>query len=192
MPRKRRPKKVLEIFRMGHPVLRARARELAKKEIFSDEVQRLIDLMIPTMREADGIGLAAPQVGAPIRLTVVEIPEKSGRCADAERFSLGVFINPKITVLDRKKQGFWEGCLSVPGLRGFVERPVKIRVEYLDRAAKPYRITVSGFLATVFQHEFDHLNGVLFIDRVRDTRELAFIEEFEQFHQPAEKEPVES
>lgn len=192
MPRQRRPKKVLEILRMGHPVLRGRARELTKEEILSGEVQRLIGLMIPTMREAEGIGLAASQVGAPVRLVVVEIPEESGRCADAERFSLGVFINPKITVLDKKKQGFWEGCLSVPGLRGFVERPIRIRVEFLDRKAKPHRITVSGFSATVFQHEIDHLNGILFIERVRDTRELAFIEEFEQFHQPAEKEPVES
>jgi peptide deformylase len=101
-----------------------------------------------------------------------------------------VVVNPKITVLDRRKQAFWEGCLSIPNLRALVERPRKIRVDYLDLAGERRSIEAQGFLATVFQHELDHLAGVLFLDRVRDTTKIATLEEFQR-HWLERSEPAE-
>ena len=104
-----------------------------------------------------------------------------------------VVINPKITVLDEATQGFWEGCLSIPEIRGLVYRPRKIRVDYLDLHAKPQTVTVEGFGATVFQHELDHLDGVLFVDRIEyrpGASPIAFVEEFSRFHAPTEDDDV--
>src|SRR3990167_3032759 len=150
---------IRKVARMGNPVLRQKARDLTPGEIQNPEVQRLIDDMVETMREYDGVGLAAPQVHEPVRISVVEFEGGQG---------LTVYINPRVTVLDPTEEGLWEGCLSVPGLKGWVTRPGKIRVEYLDRDAKPVTITAEGFLATVLQHEFDHLDGVLYVDRIKD------------------------
>jgi peptide deformylase len=99
---------------------------------------------------------------------------------------LSVFINPKITVLDPKEQAFWEGCLSVPELRGLVDRPRKIQVDYLDRSGAPRQVVAEGFLATVFQHELDHLAGTLFLDRMKDRTKLAFLEEYRRYWLPSE------
>jgi peptide deformylase len=180
---------VLEIIRMGNPVLRKRAREVTSAELSSTEIQRLIDLMIPTMHHAEGIGLAAPQVGVPLRIALVQVPEDSERYPDAPAQELGIYINPKVTLLDETTQGFWEGCLSVPGLRGFVDRPSKIRIDYLDRHGKEHSREAEGFLATVFQHEFDHLDGILFLDRVTDKSKIAYLEEYAEFHAPKEEMP---
>ena len=172
---------ILKVARMGNPILRKVARELTQEEIRSPEVKRLIEDMIETMHEYGGIGLAAPQVHHPIQLAIIEFAEDSARYPDMGQQSLSVFINPKITVLDQTEQGFWEGCLSVPEMRGFVERPCKIRVDYLDRQGQSKSVEAEGFLATVFQHELDHLAGKLYIDRLKDPTKLAFHEEYQRY-----------
>jgi peptide deformylase len=179
---------VRKVLRMGHPVLRQPASPLGPADIASDETTRLIVDMIDTLHDYGGIGLAAPQVGEPVRLAIVEIPESGSRYGDLPGMPLTAFVNPVITVLDAETAGFWEGCLSVPGLRGFVERPQKIRVDYLDLAGRAQSVELGGFLATVFQHEFDHLDGKLYIDRIADTRLLAFEDEFMRYLAPQEDE----
>jgi peptide deformylase len=169
---------------MGHPILREPARALAPREIKSPEIARLIDDMIETMHEYGGIGLAAPQVHQPIQLAIIEFEDESERYPDMGSQPLSVLINPKITILDKKEQAFWEGCLSVPELRGLVHRPRKIRVDSLDRDGRSQSVTAEGFLATVFQHELDHLAGKLFVDRLRDTTQLAFIDEYQRYLAP--------
>jgi len=137
--------------------------------------------MIDTMRVEDGIGIAAPQIGESLQVAVVEIDDDSRRYPNMGRFGTTVFINPVITVLDPVEQAFWEGCLSVPDLRGIVHRPRKIRVDYLDRDGARRWLEAEDFPATVLQHELDHLQGVLFVDRVSDTKTLATVEEYRRF-----------
>ena len=172
---------VLEIVRMGHPILREVARPLADEEIQSPAILQLIEDMTDTLHAVGGIGLAAPQVNQSIQLAIIEVAEIPGRYGDQPPSPLTAYINPSITVLSPEEDGFWEGCLSVPGLRGYVERPQHIQVDYLDLQGEPNRMVLEGFLATVFQHEFDHLQGKLYIDRMKDTRLLSFEEEFAQF-----------
>jgi peptide deformylase len=178
---------VRKVVRMGHPVLRLPAEPLDRDAIGSEELARLIDDMIDTLHDYGGIGLAAPQIAEPIRLAIVEIPDSGSRYGDIPSMPLTVFINPVITLLPSETRGFWEGCLSVPGLRGFVERPQAIRVDYLDTAGNEQSLELEGFLATVFQHEFDHLDGKLYLDRLSDTRLLAFEEEFMRYLAPREE-----
>ena len=180
---------IRKIARMGHPVLRQTARDLTEKEIKSGEIRRLIQDMIDTMREYGGIGLAAPQIHESLQLALIEF-EDSERYPDEgaeNNLPLSVFINPKITVLDATEQGFWEGCLSIPEIRGLVYRPRKIQVDYLDIHAVPQTIVAEGFLATIFQHELDHLGGTLFVDRLRSEpgkTPIAFIEEYQRYLVP--------
>ena len=181
---------VRKIVRMGHPVLRRPAEPLAREAIGSEATRRLIVDMIDTLHDYGGIGLAAPQVAEPVRLAIIEIPESGSRYGDIPPMPLTVFVNPVITVLEPETKGFWEGCLSVPGLRGFVERPQRIRVDYLDIDGDEQSIELSGFLATVFQHELDHLDGRLYIDRLTDTRLLAFEDEFMRYLAPREDADV--
>lgn len=179
---------ILKVARMGHPVLRQKARDLTVEEICSPAIKQLIQDMVETMHEYSGIGLAAPQVHESIQLAVIEFEDDNDRYPGMSDQPLGVFINPKITVLDSTEQGFWEGCLSVPELRGLVHRPRKIRVDYLDRDAKPRSIEAEGFLATVFQHELDHLAGKLFVDRMTDMTKLAFLTEYQRYWVPSEED----
>ena len=178
---------ILKVARMGHPVLRKKAKELTKKEILSEETQALVRNLIETMEEYRGIGIAAPQVHESISLAIIDFPE------DEESDEMTVIINPKITVLDETEQGYWEGCLSVPELRGLVYRPRKVKIDYLDLQAKPQTIVAEGFRATVFQHELDHLFGVLFVDRIRyepGKSPIAFIEEYNRFLTPDEDDEI--
>ncbi|MBT3982166.1 MAG: peptide deformylase [Bacteriovoracaceae bacterium] len=172
---------ILEIIRMGNPILRQAAQDVAADEIGSGPLNQFIEDMIETMHEAKGLGLAAPQVGVSKNLVLIEIPNDSERYPGLEEFGLQVLINPKIKLLDKKKEGFWEGCLSIPGLRGYVRRPRKIEVKYLDHEGNPQEIVADDFLATVFQHEVDHLRGKLYIDRIEDTRKLVFEREYDEF-----------
>jgi len=184
---------IRKVLRMGHPILRKKARELKEKEIASPEIQRLIDDMIDTMRDYDGVGLAAPQVGESVRISVIEFSEDNPRYKDAGASGLEVYINPKITVTNPEQRGYWEGCLSVPGMRGLVHRPRGVRVEYLNRDGKKKSIETEGFLSTVFQHEFDHLDGILYIDRVQNSpgsTALAFNEEYVKFLTPEEDSEI--
>jgi peptide deformylase len=177
---------VRKIIRMGHPILRQVARPLRPEEIGSDAVHRLVADMIDTLHDYGGIGLAAPQVAEPIRLAIVELPGGSSRYGELPQVPLTAFVNPEIDILDPATEGYWEGCLSVPGLRGFVERPQHIRVRALDLEGAPIEMTFEGFPATVFQHEFDHLDGTLYVDRITDSTRLVFDEEFDRYVLPQE------
>ena len=162
---------------MGNPLLREVAEDFSVEEIKNSETQLLLEDMWDSLAAAGGIGLAAPQIGISKQLAVIKLTEESDRYPDMEDSEAFIIFNPKITVLDKTEQGFWEGCLSVPGLRGFVERPRKIRVDFLDESAKPRSIEVEDFLATVFQHELDHLVGKLYVDRIKDITTLMFEDE---------------
>ncbi len=172
---------VLEILHIGHPLLRQTARRIEQAELSNPALQRLAGDMIETMHAEDGIGIAAPQVGALLQLAVIEMGDDSERYEEAEDFPLTVFVNPVVTVLDEAEQEFWEGCLSVPNLRGLVPRPRSVRVDFMDLEGKPWSLEAEGFLATVLQHELDHLQGVLFVDRIRDMTKLATIEQYRRF-----------
>jgi len=179
---------IRKIARMGHPVLRLKTREVSVEEINSPAMQQLITDMIETMNEYSGIGLAAPQIHESIQCALVGYESDNPRYPQlktADGQALTVFFNPKMKVLDSTPQGFWEGCLSVPELRGYVERPRKVEIEYLDIHGEKQTLVAEDFLATVFQHEFDHLFGTLYVDRISDKSKLAFIEEFERYIAPS-------
>jgi peptide deformylase len=179
------------VRKIGDPVLRAPAATYAAADLSSADFARLIDDMVETMHAEGGIGIAAPQIGEPVRIAVIAIDRASARYPDMADFPLTVFVNPRITVLDPTEQGFWEGCLSVPNLRGYVLRPRGVRVDFLDAHGRAQSLHADGFLATVLQHELDHLDGVLFVDRVRDTTKLATIENYVRYWAPSATEPSE-
>ena len=169
---------------MGHPTLRKRAQPVDPAVIGSGAFERLLDDMVDTLHDYGGIGLAAPQINEPVRVAIIELPGGPTRYGELESLPLSVFVNPQIEQLDETAAGYWEGCLSVPGMRGFVERPQAIRVRALNREGAPVSLDARGFLATVFQHEFDHLDGRLYIDRLKDPALLVFDEEFEKYVVP--------
>lgn len=166
-----------KIIKMGNPLLRESAQAFSKKEIALDRTKQLVKDLWETMDEYGGIGLAAPQVGISKQLAVIKIEEENDRYPEATSSKEYVIFNPKIKILDEAPQEFWEGCLSVPGLRGLVSRPRRIQVNYLDERAKQRSLVAEDFLATVFQHELDHLLGKLFIDRMRNISTLAYEDE---------------
>jgi peptide deformylase len=178
---------VLPIVTVGDPVLRERARELSVEELRSDDVQRLIDDMIDTKRAAHGAGIAANQVGQTARIAVVEVEPDNPRYPYKPPVPLTVIVNPEIEPLDDETFAVNEGCLSVPDLRGDVERLVNIRVRYLDRDGLEHEEVRRGLTAGTFQHELDHLDGVLFLDRVRDPSTFSTWEQFDR-HRRAEFE----
>jgi len=183
---------VRKIIRMGHPLLRKTARPLSGEDLSSDWFGRLVEDMVDTLHDYGGIGLAAPQIAEPWRLALIEIAGGPTRYGDIPEVPLTVFVNPEIEVLNEEAAGYWEGCLSVPGLRGFVERPQLVRVRYQSVNGESRELELSGFLATVFQHEFDHLDGRLYVDRIKDPALLAFEEEYLRYLEPqfAEEETL--
>lgn len=169
---------ILKVARMGHPVLREKCKPIEPAQISGPEVQRLIRDMLETMVEYNGVGLAAPQVYTPVRLVIA-----GGEVDEAGRPRLRVLINPVITVLDENyREGMYEGCLSVPGLRGYVERPAHIRLQALDEKGLRIDIELKGYPAIVMQHECDHLDGVLYIDRIEDHTKLGYEDEVQRHH----------
>ena len=172
---------VRKIIRMGHPALRIPAQPVDKADVGSQALHQLVADMIDTLHDYGGIGLAAPQINEGIRVAIIELPEGATRYGDTARVPLTIFVNPKLTTLGDDTAGFWEGCLSVPGLRGYVERPQHVKVEYTDMQGHGHEIEMKGFAATVVQHEFDHLDGRLYIDHITDPTKLAFEEEFERY-----------
>ena len=175
---------VRTIATIGHPVLRERARELTVAELESAEVQALVDDLIDTMRAANGAGLAANQVHEPVRVAVMEVT-RNPRYPYKPPIPLTVVVNPVIEPLDDELVEINEGCLSVPNLRGNVWRHVNVRVRYLDRHGAAHDEVKRGLTAGTFQHEVDHLDGRLFLDRVVDTTTLTTWEQFERFHRDA-------
>ena len=174
----------LPIVSVGDPVLRERAREVTPEELRSPRTQQLIDDMIETMRAAGGAGLAANQVGELLRIFVVEISDNP-RYPYKPEVPLTVAVNPVIEPLDGETAAINEGCLSVPDLRGEVDRHVRIRVRRLDRDGNEVEEERRGLTAGTFQHELDHLDGVLFLDRVRDPRTFTTWEQFDRHHRAA-------
>lgn len=170
------------VCRMGNPVLRKIAKEVPKSLLKTDSFSQLLEDLSDSMRSHGGIGIAAPQIGVDLKVALIEL-NGINRYGEEINLPMTVFINPVVTYLTEELQGFWEGCLSVPGLRGFVERPKKVKVNYLNEKGEEQEIVAAGFLATVLQHELDHLEGILYIDRIRDTKVLVYQEEFEQFIQ---------
>lgn len=170
-------KQILSVARMGHPILRERAQEVDPARIATPEFQELIESMLLTMEEYEGVGLAAPQVHLSERLVVFA---ESAGLTDPDGQPLLALINPRIEVLDEETRAMWEGCLSVPGLRGRVSRPSRIRVRGLDRQGRELDLELEDFDAVVTQHECDHLDGILFLDRLDDLRLLAYDREFER------------
>ncbi len=168
---------ILKVARMGHPVLRDKARTVDKLELKNTAVQHFIDSMIDTMHEYSGVGLAAPQVHESIRLFVAMLAA-DGR-GEGEAM---VFVNPEITVHGDQIVEGWEGCLSIPDIRGRVPRAQTITVSALDRYGKRFQLDLKDFPARVVQHESDHLDGVLFFDRMKSMDSLTYLEEFSRYH----------
>lgn len=175
---------VRPIVTVGHPVLRERARDLTLDELASPEVQSFIDDLVDTMRHANGAGLAANQVGEPIRIAAIEVNDNP-RYPYKPRIPLTIVVNPVIEPIDDELVEINEGCLSVPNLRGNVNRSVTVRVRYLDRHGVAHDEVKRGLTAGTFQHECDHLDGVLFLDRVTDPTTFTTWEQFERFHRAA-------
>jgi peptide deformylase len=171
---------VLEIREMGDPVLREVARAVTQEELAGPEVQGLIDDMIETMRAANGAGLAAPQVGVPLRIAVIEVREGNPRYPYKPPIPLTVIVNPELTPLDDATFATNEGCLSMPNVRGDLERFENVGVRHLDRDGGVHEDTWRGLTAGTFQHEVDHLDGILFVDRMADMSSLSTWEEFER------------
>ena len=171
---------VLKVARLGHPILRQVAEPVSPEAIGSPDVQRLIDDMLETMADHDGAGLAAPQVHVSRRVVVYGV-ESNPRYPDAEDVPLTILINPRITALTTEEDEDWEGCLSIPDLRGMVSRPIRVRVEAHARDGKPLRFDADGFHARVVQHECDHLDGKLYVDRMRSMETLTFLPEFHRY-----------
>ena len=176
---------VLPIVTVGDPVLRERARDVTEEELRTPEIQRLIDDMIETMRAADGAGLAANQIAETLRIAVVEVREDNPRYPYKPPIPLTVIVNPVIEPLDDEIAQINEGCLSVPDLRGEVARQMNIGVRYTDREGEEHEEVRRGLTAGTFQHELDHLDGTLFVDRVTDPGTLTTWEQFERFHRDA-------
>lgn len=172
---------VQRILQVGHPLLRVRAEEVPSETIGSEEIEALVDELIETMRAAKGAGLAATQIGVAKRVCVIEVADNP-RYPYKPPIPLTVLINPVITVMGPERFANYEGCLSVPNIRGIVRRPTRIRVTALDRAGAELDQVVEGLSAGTFQHEVDHLDGTLFLDRVEDSRTLCTWETFEEFH----------
>lgn len=162
---------------MGHPVLRAKTQALDRATIKSAVIQRLIDDMIETMDEYHGVGLAAPQVHETMRLFVASLDMERGE----EPTEPIAIINPEITPVGNETADDWEGCLSIPDIRGRVPRYREIRVRGFDRDAERIELRAKGFSARVIQHETDHLDGILFFDRMRGFETLTFLDEYSRY-----------
>ena len=174
---------ILKVARMGHPVLRTKAQPVPVAEIGSVRIQRLIDDMFETMREYSGIGLAAPQVHEAVRVFVAGIRSApiAGYMTDDGEMPLVTMINPQLSLIGEPTDRGWEGCLSIPDIRGLVPRAPEVRVQAYDRHGKRFTLTARGLPARVIQHETDHLDGILFFDRMPTLESLAFMDEYRRY-----------
>ena len=172
---------ILKVCHLGHPVLRLESRRVSPDSLARASTQKLIDDMLETMVEYYGVGLAAPQVHESLAIAVIESNGPRGT------IPLTVLVNPEVTVLDDELIDDWEGCLSIPDFRGRVPRWRKLRVDALDRKGKKIKITAEGFVARVIQHEFDHLMGKVYLDRMPDLKTLTHLPEFQRYWLPPEK-----
>jgi peptide deformylase len=174
---------ILKVARMGHPVLRTKAHTVPRNQVGSSRVQRLIDDMFETMQEYSGIGLAAPQVHESLRIFVAGVREGAlvSPMNDDGEMPRVALVNPELTLVDDLVESDWEGCLSIPDIRGKVPRARNISVRALNRKGEPVEFLAEGLPARVIQHETDHLNGILFFDRMSSFETLAFMDEFRKY-----------
>lgn len=175
---------ILKIATVGHPVLRERARELTREELDSAPIQAFIDDLVETMHDANGAGLAANQVHRPLRICAIEVRDNP-RYPYKPNIPLTILVNPVLTPTTDETFLNNEGCLSVPNLRGDVQRFTGVRVQAWDRHGAPLDYEMKGLSAGTFQHEVDHLDGKVFLDRVEDTRSLATWADFDRFQKEA-------
>jgi peptide deformylase len=175
---------ILDIVRIGEPVLRAVAQPVREDELATPGFQRFLDDLVETMRAAHGAGLAAPQVGISRRVFCVEV-RANPRYPYKPDLDLRVLVNPQLRPLSDETFASYEGCLSVPDLRGLLSRRLEIEIAYTDREGNPVREEIRGLSAGTFQHEQDHLDGILFVDRVEDRRTLTTWEGFRRWHEDA-------
>jgi peptide deformylase len=171
---------ILKVSRLGHPVLRKVTVNVQMETLQSASMQKLFDDMVETMKEYDGVGLAADQVFESLQIAVLEVAENP-RYPDKPRVPLTVLVNPRISPVSEEMADDWEGCLSIPDLRGMVPRYKSIRVQANDRHGQPLDFVADDFHARVIQHEFDHLNGKVYLDRMRDLTTLTFLQEFTRY-----------
>jgi len=172
---------LLEIARLGHPKIRSGAERVSVEQLQSSAVQQFIDDMVETMRDAKGVGIAAPQVQVSQQIIAIEVLEDNPRYPNQSAVPLTVLINPKIIQHVEETENGWEGCLSVPDLRGLAPRWTHVTVQGLDRHGKELLFEAKGFHARVLQHEVDHVNGLVFLDRLPDLQTLTHLREYEQF-----------
>lgn len=169
----------LTIVRLGHPSLRTPAQAVSKQDIGTPQLERLIDDLVETMRGAGSVGLSAPQIGIGQQIFVYEIPDHPEVPGDA--VPLKVILNPMLVAQPGRMVHDWEGCTSVPDLRGLVPRHPSVRIRGLDRHGDAVDYVASGLEGRIIQHEYDHLNGMVFLDRMRDLRSLAFSAEWQEY-----------
>jgi peptide deformylase len=179
-PRKEQRMAILKVCRLGHPVLRQVAEPVPVDVIGRPAFQQFIDDMIETMHEYDGVGLAAPQVHVSRQIAVLQV-EKHPRYPDMPLVPLTVLINPRVTVLVQDTVDLWEGCLSIPDFRGLVPRCRELRVEALDRQGNPLDFLAKDFHARVVQHEYDHLQGKVYVDRMPSLETLCHLAEWQRY-----------
>ena len=172
---------ILKVARMGHPVLRQRARPISTSDLRDPMMQTLINDMIDTMHEYSGVGLAAPQIHEDLRLFVALLDGDPDGDSDAV-----VVVNPEIVPVSDQKMEGWEGCLSIPDIRGRVPRYTDVVVRALDRTGKKVELELKGFPARVAQHETDHLDGILFFDRMTSMQSLTYLDEYSRYHVKSE------
>jgi peptide deformylase len=170
---------IRKILRIGNPLLRKISEDITEDEVSTKDFKKLIRDMFDTMKHADGVGLAAPQIGILKKLVVVGTEEDPGRYKGAPEVPSQIIINPVIQPITENKDGFWEGCLSVPGMRGYVERPNQIKMTWRDEKFNLHEETISGFRAIVMQHECDHLFGTLYVDRLKSPKLFGYNEEID-------------
>ncbi len=171
---------ILKVARLGNPVLRNPAREVALEQVAQPDFQRFIDDMVTTMREYQGVGLAAVQVHEPVQVAVLEVADNA-RYPGKGAVPLSVLVNPEIIPLGDETEEDWEGCLSIPEIRGKVPRYSSLRVTALDRQGNDLDFVVSGFHARVIQHEVDHLRGHVYMDRMPDLSTLTYLTELARY-----------
>lgn len=171
---------ILKVARLGHPIIRTKTEAFSAQEIELPETQALIENMIETMREYDGVGLAATQIHLAKQIAVIEVHENP-RYPGMSEIPLTVLINPRITQRSKKLVEGWEGCLSIPDMRGLVPRNELLVCDALDRNGKSIQIEAKGFFARVIQHECDHLLGGVYLDRMPNLRSLTHLEEFSRY-----------
>ena len=181
--------RILDIAQVGHPVLREPTAELSAEALATSEVQQFIDDLIATMRAANGAGLAANQVYQPLRICAIEVRDNP-RYPYRPNIPLTILVNPVLTPVGTDMFENYEGCLSVPDLRGKVQRYCEIDVSALDRQGNPVNGRVKGMTAATYQHEVDHLLGMLFLDRVEDSTSLVTWDNFERYHRAQVAENV--